>query len=404
MSKRGALWFAFVLTHVLVAALGFLLPNEPMGDVYRVYEPWSAHALAGGGVVGIHSAWVYPQVALVPMVLAHAFTVIGVDYTIAWALLVTLIDALVFALLIGRGRSVGRTVAAAFWLAGIVMLGPAGMYRLDAITASLAIAGCLWLAGRPWVASMLLAVAAWIKVWPAALLLAAIVAVRRRAAILGGAAVVSILVLVIVGTAGGWDHAFGFVGDQTGRGLQVEAPVSTPFLWGTLWGLDGFWVYYSTDMLTFEVTGGGIDTVIAVMTPVLALAVGGTAVLGAVQAWRGARFVDLFPALGLALVVGFIAFNKVGSPQYLVWILPPLVTGLVLRRGAWFAPAAVGLVLCGLTQLVYPIGYRGIMVPEPLALSVLTLRNALLLALFVWMVVRLVRMPVRLPVRSAVTT
>ena len=54
------------------------------------------------------------------------------------------------------------------------------MYRIDAVTVPLAVAGCLWLVGRPLVASVLLAVATWIKVWPAALLAAAFIAVRRR--------------------------------------------------------------------------------------------------------------------------------------------------------------------------------------------------------------------------------
>ena len=42
MSRRAALWIAFAVVHLGIAVLGFVLPNQPMGDVYRVYEPWSA--------------------------------------------------------------------------------------------------------------------------------------------------------------------------------------------------------------------------------------------------------------------------------------------------------------------------------------------------------------------------
>jgi len=56
--------------HVLVAVLGFVLPNQPMGDVHNVYDPWSSWALEGRTVVGITETWVYPQLALVPMILA----------------------------------------------------------------------------------------------------------------------------------------------------------------------------------------------------------------------------------------------------------------------------------------------------------------------------------------------
>ena len=38
------------------------------------------------------------------------------------------------------------------------------------MTVPLTILGCLWLAGRPWLASVLLAAATWIKVWPAAII------------------------------------------------------------------------------------------------------------------------------------------------------------------------------------------------------------------------------------------
>ncbi len=393
MSRRAVLWTLFVLVHASVAWLGFAMPNEPMGDVYRVYEPWSTQALEGRGIVGITEAWVYPQLALVPMVLAHGFAWIA-GYTIGWAILVTLVDAVAFAVLVGRGRSAGRGVAAGFWLAFVLLVGPVGLYRLDGFTVPIVILACLWLVGRPWAAAMLLAAATWIKVWPAAVLAAAVIAARRRAALLGGALVVCALTVVAIVVAGGGAHAFGFVTEQTTRGLQVEAPIATPYLWGALLGIPGFSVSYSFDVLTFQVTGTQIDPVIAAMTPVLVVAMLLVSGLGAVAAARGVRFTTLFPTLSLALVLGFIVTNKVGSPQYLVWLVPSLVVGLVLRRSAWGAPAGLALLAATLTQLVYPVFYAGILTPAPLAVTVLTLRNLVLIALFVWVVLRLVRVAI----------
>ncbi len=400
MSRRAVLWSAFVVVHLWVAVLGFVLPNEPMGDVYRVYEPWSEAALAGTGIVGIDSAWVYPQLALGPMLLAHLLAPIA-GYAVAWAVLITFVDAVGFAVLVGRARSRGRTTAAAFWLGYLALLGPIGMYRLDAFTVPLVIVAGLWLIGRPWVASVLLALATWIKVWPAAVLAAAVVAARGRVALMGGAALVTVFTMAAVILAGGGAHLFGFIADQGTRGLQIEAPVSTPFMWGALQGVDGFWVYYSTEMLTFEVTGTDIDPVIAAMTPVLIVVIAVVAVAGGVQAARGASFTRLFPPLSLALTTGFIVCNKVGSPQYASWLIPSLVVGLVLDRRRWLGPAALAGAIALLTQAVYPLLYAGLLDPEPVAVSVLTVRNGLLVALFVWMVVRVVRVPVhrRLGVR-----
>ncbi|GAA3767800.1 hypothetical protein GCM10022240_20270 [Microbacterium kribbense] len=403
MSRRAWLWVAFVIVHLFVGAIGFVLPNQPMGDVYLVYEPWAHRALSGAGIVGITAPWVYPQLALVPMVLAEGFSWIA-GYTVGWAVLVTIGNALAFGMLVGRGRSRGRLAAAGFWIAAIALLGPVGLYRIDAITVPLAIAGSLWLVGRPWLGSVLLAAATWIKVWPAALIAAAVIAVRRRAAVLGGALAVSALILAAVYAAGGARYAFGFIGDQTGRGLQLEAPVSAFYLWRAVLHLPGSFIYYDPDMLTFQVTGPNVDVVIALMTPVLVVAVATVAAAGAVKAARGASFLRLFPPLALALVTAFIIANKVGSPQYLTWIVVPLVTGLVIERRRWGPPAVLALVVSALTQVVYPMTYGGLLLAQPGPAAVLTARNVLLVVLFVWAAVRLARVPVharRVPVATA---
>ena len=398
MSRRAWLWVGFALVHLAVATLGFVQPNAPMGDVTLVYQPWARAAVEHGSIMGIAQEWIYPQLAIVPMVLALGLSWIA-GYEVAWAILVTALDALAFALLVGRGRSAGRTIAAAFWLLFQLLLGPVGMYRLDAITVPLALAGILWLVGRPLLASLLLSVATWMKVWPAALLAAAVIAVRRRIVIVAGAAIVSGLTLLAIFAAGGAAHAFGFVAGQTGRGLQLEAPVTGWFLWQAVAGVEGAFVYYDSDILTFQVTGADVDAVIAVMTPLLALAVGAVATLGAVQAWRGASFARLFPPLARARVRALSGFNKVGSPQFLTWIIAPIAIGLVLESRRWWGAAIAALAAALLTQLVYPLLYHRLILADGIAAAVLTLRNLLLIALLVWAVVRVVRAPRRAPAR-----
>lgn len=388
------LWIAFAIVHIAVWALGFVLPNQPMGDVHNVYEPWSTWAIDGNAIVGITEPWIYPQLALVPLVLAQGFAWIA-GYEVAWAIFITICDALAFGMLVGTGRSTGRNAAAGFWLAFILLLGPVGMYRLDGVTAPLAIAGCLWLVGRPWLGSILLAVATWIKVWPAALIAAAVIAVRRRLAVVGGALIVSAATLIAVVAAGGGATVFGFITDQTDRGLQVEAPVSAYYLWRAVAGIRGSFIYYDDDLLTFQVSGPEVDAVIAVMTPLLFAAVLGVAALGAYRARHGAGFVRLFPPLALALVLAFIVFNKVGSPQYMTWIIPPLLVGLVIDRARWRGPAALGLIIALVTQAVYPIMYYGLLGAHPLPAALLTLRNVLAVVLLVWAIVRVARIPRR---------
>ncbi|MFJ6653251.1 glycosyltransferase 87 family protein [Microbacterium sp. NPDC091313] len=392
MYRRASLWVAFVLVHAAVAWAGWHFPSQPMGDVYHVYQPWSLQALTGQGVVGITSAWVYPQLALVPMMLAWALAWIG-SYTQGWWLLMVLLDAIGFSLVVGDARSRGRRTAAWFWLGAILLLGPVALYRLDAATVPLAIAACLWLVRRPWVAGTLLAVGTWIKIWPAALIAAALVAGRRRLPLLITAAAVSVAVLAVVFAAGGGAVAFGFVGDQTGRGLQVEAAVSTPYVWLAMLRVPGASVFYNSDIITYEVTGPWAEAVASAMTPVLGVIVVALVAVGAYKLRRGAAFARLFPPLALALVLALIVANKVGSPQYLTWLVPPLVLALALDRRLWAGPAVVVLFASGLTQLIYPVMYDRMLATELTPVLVLSMRNLLLVALFVWVCVLLVRVP-----------
>ncbi|WP_439591468.1 glycosyltransferase 87 family protein [Microbacterium sp.] len=402
MSRRAWLWIAFVLVHVAVAVSGFVWPTQPMGDLSIAYQPWVNQALSGGGIPGIASDWVYPQLAIVPMIVAGSWAQLFGGYEIAWAILVTLCDALAFALLIGAARSRGRVLAAGFWLAFAAALGPVGMYRIDAITVPLAIAACLWLVGRPALASALLAIGTWIKVWPAALLLAAIIAVRRRVAVFAGAAVTTAVVLLGILALGGISHAFGFVGGQTGRGLQLEAPVSAYLLWRVVLGMPDSAVVYDQALNTMQVQGPGAEVVSAVMTPLLFVVLAAVAALGAVKAVRGASFVRLFPPLALAVTLGFIVLNKVGSPQFQVWLIAPLVLALVISRRRWRGFAVGGLAAALLTQFVYPLTYLGVMSAEVGPVAILTTRNLLLVALFVWSLVELVRVPARVRHPSSV--
>ena len=69
----------------------------------------------------------------------------------------------------------------------------------------------------------------------------------------------------------------------------------------------------------------------------------------------------------LATVAVVIITNKTLSPQYLLWIGGPIAALLLLRDSAaspdlrrWIIRIGVaGLVLAGLTQLVYPLLYDG---------------------------------------------
>lgn len=382
------LWIAFVLVHLWLGLVNLYAPSLPLGDVTIVYKFWMDQALLQGFWVGIDSVWVYPIVALVPMVAAMAF---GADqYASTWLSMIMILNAVAFGFVTGWGRSRLRIPIGWWWVGFLLLLGPIAMGRIDAVTVPLAIVGVLFLVTRPGLAGVLLTIATWIKVWPAAILLAAVIALKGRLRVAAAAIVGSAVILVGALLIGSGSNVFSFITQQTGRGLQVEAPVTTLWLWQALAGVPDTFVYYDRDILTYQVQGNGVEIAAALMTPLLAIAVAIIAVLGLRATRSGVASADLFPSLALAFVAALIAFNKVGSPQFISWLAVPIILGLVTAGtgyGRSFrTPAILVLVIAALTQVIYPYLYLELLYVQPVMLIVLTARNILLLVLLGWAV------------------
>ena len=401
-ARVTVLWCVFLLVHGIVAVTGWIYPSQPMGDVVLVYEPWSASALSGGSIVGVTETWVYPQLALLPMLLAKALSApliaaMGVSgaYLIAWAVLVTVLDAVAFGVLVGRTPSQPRRAAAWFWCVALLLLGPIALYRIDAVAVPVAVIGGLWLTRRPTVAAALLAVGAWIKIWPGALVLAAVIAFRARVRILAAAAAVTAAVVIVLFLLGADAELLGFLTAQTGRGLQIEAVAATPFLWLAVSGAAR--IEYSFEILTFQIGAPGADAVAAALTPLMAVLVLVLGVIGGVKAVRGASFTRLFPPLALALVTALIVLNKVGSPQFQTWLIVPVILWIVLDRARSRMPAMLVLALCALTCLIYPLTYDALLRADLVPVLILSVRNALLVVVLVLGIRALVRVPAHRP-------
>lgn len=374
---RVALWGCFAIVHLALALLCLHAPGQPMGDVTQVYSFWVERATEHGIVVGLDTPWVYPIVALAPMLAAAAFGM--ANYAVTWLALIVLLDAVAFALLVRRS-----TIAAWWWLGFLALLGPIALARIDSVTVPLALAGLLVALRRPLLAGVLLAVATWVKVWPAALIAAGLIALRERARMLLTVSLTTLAVALTALLLGGGGHLLSFITEQTGRGLQVEAPVATPWLWLAALRAPGAEVYYDHDILTYQVTGAGAAETAAWMTPVLAVVALGIAALGLRALRAGAEQTWLLPVLALALVTALIAVNKVGSPQFVTWLAVPVLLGLVLHPDAFRAPAMLVLVIAGLTHIVYPYLYGWLLALDPLMLVVLGIRNALYFVLAGW--------------------
>jgi hypothetical protein len=392
--KPRTLVWGFIGIHV-VYLLG-LLPNILAGTVegdLPLYRRWAIAAMSFDQWPGVSFEWVYPMGAILPIAISN---LAGPQfYQLLWFVLIAALNAASIVVLSNRGRSRRGVLASWWWLGILTLLSPVALLRLEGITAPLVIIALVLLARRPIVASVLLALATWIKVWPAAIFLAIAGAFpRRRIAVITGA-VFSLGVAAIVWAMGGLQYLLGFAQMQTSRGLQLEAPVTTPWLWLAVMNRPGSRIFNNTEIATREVVGPYDHIAVSLMTPVMALAVVGVLALVVWAKHRGAETQRLLLVASLALATTVVVFNKVGSPQYMLWLAPIIAVGITQGWRAWRTPALLMAVISVLTTFVFPILYMPLIAGDPGVALLLTGRNVLLVVLLGWAVRELIWLAAR---------
>ena len=380
--RASALAATFVLVHAILIAENVLAPNGPLGDVQWTYPAWWVNALATGTFPGLSAIGVYPFVSLIPIAIAAA----GIP---AWFLFVVIVDAVALVVIAHRHET-----AAYVWLTFQLALGPIAVGRIDFLTVALGVCAVALIDRSPRMSGSLVALATWVKVWPIVLGLAFLrsprfgILARWSFGVALGIAVLGILV-------GDRASVFSFLTQQQGRGIQVESVAATPWLWDA-WAGGGSAITYAADILTFEITGLGTETVAGVLTLVQLLFLAG--VMALMLATRRSVGPVAGASLGYALfamVSLLIVANKVGSPQFVAWLAVPLVA-LVIESGP--RPPTVIISVSGivavLTHLVYPYVYFSFLELRTVPLALLTARNlaeVVLLVLSLWALVTQLR-------------
>ena len=301
-----------------------------------------------------------------------------------------------FVALAAVGARTGRTVATvAFVALAPLALGSVVLTRYDFWPAALTAAAlAALLAGRERVGLGVLALAVAAKIYPVVLLPPALVLVWRREGARAAfdalgvfAAVVALVVVPFAAIAP--DGLVDSIETQLDRPLQIESLGSSLLLAGHRLGVYDATVVSSSG--SQNLSGALPEAFALAQTALQALAVG--LVWGLLASGRGGR--ASFVAACAATVAGFVAFGKVLSPQFLIWLIPlvPLVAG---RIGI----AASGLLGAALvtTQLWFPFRYWDVVALESAAWLVLV-RDLLLVALFCVLVMA-IRSPRAVPRNS----
>lgn len=329
----------------------------------------------------------YPPGFLVPAVGVQATATVdgqsyvhefGVWMTGAGVCLVLLAALALSALSVDAEHYVG---ALGFIAVSPLLIGSGIVTHFDLWVAALACGGLsALLAGRNRTGAVLLGAGIATKLWPAVLVPLGLVWIwRRRSAAAAArwlalvtAACAAFFVPFAVLAPGGLGHSFGL---QINRPLQIESLGSSLLLAAhTVGGLavsvrSG---YGSTNLAAHGATAVTFASTLLELAALCAVWVSFA---------RGPARADRLATAAAASVAACIAFDKVFSPQYVIWLVPFIP--LVRSRLASLLLGAV----CVATQFYFPDYYGTLTALHPWMIGFLLARNLLV----VWLVVELGR-------------
>jgi uncharacterized membrane protein len=352
----GLFLFCWGLVHLGLWSHGALVD-------WPTYQHYGDAILNHGRVPYRDFAVEYPPGALAVVILPAAFG----DYARAFAWEMAACGLVLVAVVAAIRREAAFYVALAPVLAGSLILSRFDLWPALLTTAALAAI----LRERHGLGWGLLGAAVAAKLWPLVLVPLVLVrsyrAGRIRASLVGAGVAAAVFVpFALVAPHGLWDSLRG----QASRPLQIESLGASLF---TAFGDPGVISSHGSQNVAGH---GGVAALFAALQ-----------VLALVALWiafaRGQATNDRLLRYSAAAVCAFVAFGKVLSPQFLLWLIPlvPLVRG---RRGL----AATGLLTAALvlTQVWFPRRYWDYVYAFRGADAVLARNLALvaLLAVLVW--------------------
>ncbi|MGW2820235.1 glycosyltransferase 87 family protein [Streptomyces sp. NPDC001443] len=345
-------------------------------DVSVIYQGWY-EVLRHGTFPLSDVTWQYPPAAALAILSPGLLPFL--PYPTAFFVLAVLADLLVLLLLRYAGPRARRSPLGAWaWVAGAALLGPTLYARYDVMVTAVAVASLLAGTRHPRVMGALAGFGALVKVWPALLLVGA---VRRRAWVAAAVTAAGVALVASVAMPG----AFAFLTFQRDRGTEVESLGSLVFHVARHFGWSGRVLlnYGSVEFL-----GPYVDVV-----STAALALTGAA-FGWLLLWRlmATRLrPHTLPDAALVAVLLFVVTSRVISPQYLVWLVGVAAVCLCHRDTRMRPPAALILAAAPVTVLEFPLWFDHVVSSDRLGVTLLFVRNGLLVAATVVAAVRLWR-------------
>ncbi|WP_329388788.1 glycosyltransferase family 87 protein [Streptomyces sp. NBC_01716] len=338
-------------------------------DVSVTYQGWY-DVLRSGTFPRSDVTWQYPPGAAFAILSPALLPFLG--YATAFFTLCLLCDALVFGLLLHAGRRPGRSVRGAWvWVAGVALLGPTGYARYDLMVTAVAVCALLVGLGRPQLLGALAGFGALLKVWPVLLLIGT---PRGRATRLSWSAAVATALALLAMVSAVLPGALDFLTAQRDRGTEVESLGALVFHVARHLGWDGA-VMFSYGSVEFM---GPYVPLVSALALLLSVAAFGWLLVWRVKAatFTASTLCDA----AFAAVLLFTVTSRVISPQYLIWLVGLAAVCLLLRSSPMALPAVLVVAASAVTVLEFPVFFSNVTASDPLGVTLLVVRNGLLVA------------------------
>ena len=330
----------------------------------------------------------YPVFALIPVLIPGLLSQLAggsFESYACWFVLQNLVLGLVMAWMISGLDASGKALPR--YLIATLFAFPIFLFRFDPFPALLTLLAIVNVSRKPFVAGMSLMASVAAKLY--SIVLVPVFGLyyvfnrdtRKMLGLIAGA--VCICTVILAGISGfRMDAAADFMHYHLLRGIQIESLAG-----GILLLLDQFGAFELDVAHSFGAMhlvtplSGPVLQCINILTPVCFMAM--LAFLG----WSFHKTVSLsgtisfrqLNAAAAAQILLFILLNKVLSPQYLIWLLP-------LVPFCRFRASLIFTVTLMLTVLIFPGHYYGLISKQLLMVIILSIRNGLLIWLFIELV------------------
>ncbi|PVV84404.1 glycosyltransferase 87 family protein [Dehalogenimonas alkenigignens] len=378
----------FVLCHVLIFI--FVLNSGPYSGLFNENVNFFygyASQISAGKLPYADFAVEYPPLALFCIALPALFTHDQTAYVDAFLIEMLIFDVLciIIITLFSKRSNANIWKTLSIFTLCLLAIGPLVAVRFDLVAASICLLSIyLFQRGRYNFAWAFLALGVMAKIFPVVIAPIFLIFHLRHSEIKQALAGTGIFVLCV--SACSFLPLLlspeGYLGSYTyhlNRPIQLESLYSSLLLAGQLAGLTSLQIVFSFGSFNIISPAAEIMGTLSNGFTLLALAI------VYVHYWRFLSQIKDEPeksSLGLvsfsiAAILAFMVFNKVLSPQFIIWIYPLIALTDKLGKINWLIFILIGF----MTTFIYPKYYDGLRAGHGVLVGFLLVRNMLLVAL-----------------------